>query len=47
MSAANVFIAATHQNNGKTTLSLGLMGNLRRRNKNIGYLKPVGQRTVT
>jgi BioD-like phosphotransacetylase family protein len=47
MSVPNIFIAATQQNNGKTTLSLGLMGALQLRHKNMGYIKPVGQRTVT
>ncbi len=46
MSVPNIFIAATQQNNGKTTLSLGLLGNLKLRNQNFGYIKPVGQRTV-
>lgn len=46
MSVPRVFVAATHQNNGKTTLSLGLLGMLRSRQMNMGYLKPVGQRTV-
>lgn len=46
MPVPRVFIAATHQNNGKTTLSLGLLGWLRNRRKNMGYMKPVGQRTV-
>lgn len=47
MSVPSIFIAATQQNEGKTTLSLGLMGNLKLKNKNIGYIKPVGQRTVS
>ncbi len=46
MSTPKVFIAATHQNVGKTMLSLGILGNLHRSRKNIGYIKPVGQRTV-
>lgn len=46
MTVPNIFIAATHQNNGKTTLSLGLMGALHSYNKNMGYIKPVGQRTM-
>ncbi|MCD4814581.1 AAA family ATPase [bacterium] len=41
-----IFIAATRQNVGKTLLSLGLMGNLHRKNLNVGYIKPVGQRTI-
>lgn len=39
-----VFIAATSQNDGKTTVSLGLMANLRQRFKRIGFIKPIGQR---
>ncbi|MCK5241107.1 AAA family ATPase, partial [bacterium] len=41
-----IFIAATRQNVGKTLLSLGILGNLFRKKKKIGYIKPVGQRTV-
>lgn len=41
-----IFVAATRQNDGKTTTSLGLYGALRRRFPNIGYIKPVGQRFV-
>lgn len=39
-----IFIAATMQNDGKTTVSLGLMRTLRDKFKNIGFIKPVGQR---
>lgn len=41
-----VFIAATRQNDGKTTLSLGLLAALQRCYPRIGYIKPVGQRFV-
>ncbi len=41
-----LFVAATHQNVGKTMTSLGLMGNLLNQHKHVGYIKPVGQRTV-
>lgn len=41
-----IYIAATGQNNGKTTLSLGLLGHLSQLGKRVGYIKPVGQRTV-
>jgi len=41
-----VFIAATRQNDGKTTTSLGLMAALRERFQRVGYIKPVGQRFV-
>ncbi len=39
-----IFIAATKQNVGKTTVSLGLLATLRDRFKRIGFIKPVGQR---
>jgi len=39
-----VFVAATMQNDGKTTLSLGLIYTLKKYFKNIGFIKPVGQR---
>lgn len=39
-----IFIAATEQNTGKTTTSLGLYGALRQRFPAIGFIKPVGQR---
>ena len=38
------FIAATRQNVGKTTVSLGLMANLKKKFDKIGFIKPVGQR---
>jgi len=41
-----VFIAATRQNDGKTTTSLGLLAALQRAYPRIGYIKPVGQRFV-
>ena len=41
-----VFIAATRQNDGKTTTSLGLMAALRKYYPRVGYIKPVGQRIV-
>lgn len=41
-----VFIAATRQNDGKTTTSLGLMAALKRYYPRVGYIKPVGQRIV-
>jgi len=41
-----IFIAATRQNDGKTTISLGLIHNLKKRFKKIGFIKPVGQRYV-
>lgn len=41
-----IFIAATRQNDGKTTTSLGLLSALRQYYPRIGYIKPVGQRFV-
>jgi len=41
-----IFVAATRQDDGKTTTSLGLFAALRKRFQNIGYIKPVGQRFV-
>jgi hypothetical protein len=41
-----VFIAATRQNDGKTTTSLGLLYALQEFYPRIGYIKPVGQRFV-
>src|SRR3989338_7877372 len=42
--AKRIFIAATMQNDGKTTVSLGLMAALKKRFKRIGFIKPIGQR---
>jgi len=39
-----VFIAATKQNDGKTTVSLGLIRNFQHRFKRVGFIKPIGQR---
>src|SRR5208337_3386456 len=41
-----VFIAATRQNEGKTTAALGLIAALQEYFPRIGYIKPVGQRFV-
>ncbi|MGA9780243.1 MAG: phosphotransacetylase family protein [Limisphaerales bacterium] len=41
-----VFIAATRQNDGKTTVSLGLIAALQEHFPRVGYIKPVGQRFV-
>ena len=38
-----IFIAATRQNDGKTTVSLGLFNALLKRDPSIQYMKPVGQ----
>jgi len=39
-----VFIAATKQNDGKTTVSLGLIRNIQERFRKVGFIKPIGQR---
>ena len=39
-----LFVSATGQNAGKTTFSLGLIAALLKRFKNIGFIKPIGQR---
>jgi hypothetical protein len=40
----SVFLAATGQNRGKTTTSLGLLAAIRDGGLRLGFLKPVGQR---
>ena len=45
-STPRVFIAATRQNDGKTTTSLGLLAAVQEYFPRIGYIKPVGQRFV-
>jgi BioD-like phosphotransacetylase family protein len=42
----HVYLAATGQNRGKTTVALGVMDGFRRRGLATGFIKPVGQRTV-
>ncbi|MFH1791976.1 MAG: AAA family ATPase [Candidatus Omnitrophota bacterium] len=42
--AKKIFIAATLQNVGKTTFSLGLFACMQKIFKNIGFIKPIGQR---
>lgn len=39
-----LFIAATMQNDGKTTVSMGLINAFRKRHKKVGFIKPIGQR---
>lgn len=39
-----IFIAATQQNDGKTTVALGLISNLKNTFQRIGFIKPIGQR---
>ena len=40
---ANLYVAATQQNDGKTVVSLGLMHAISKRIRSIAYMKPVGQ----
>ena len=42
----HLYLAATGQNRGKTTVSLGVMDGFVRRGLSTGFCKPVGQRTV-
>ena len=42
----HLYLAATGQNRGKTTASLGLIDGFLRRGLRTGFMKPVGQRTV-
>ncbi|MCB1112851.1 MAG: AAA family ATPase [Chlamydiales bacterium] len=44
MSDKALFIAATGQNVGKTTLCLGILAALKKRYNSVGFIKPVGQR---
>ncbi len=39
-----IFIAATQQNDGKTTVSLGLICNFQEKFKKVAFIKPIGQR---
>lgn len=41
-----LFVAATRQNDGKTTVSLGIMAALGKRLQEVGFIKPVGQRYI-
>jgi hypothetical protein len=45
-SPRRIFLAATGQNRGKTTTSLGLAAAVTQRGLRLGFLKPVGQRYV-
>jgi phosphate acetyltransferase len=47
MEKKSIFIAATGQHVGKTTICLGLIAALRKRFSSIGFIKPVGQQHVT
>jgi BioD-like phosphotransacetylase family protein len=41
-----LFVAATRQNDGKTTTCLGLFAALQHKFRNVGYIKPIGQRFI-
>lgn len=41
-----IFVAATRQNDGKTTTCLGLFAALQMRYERVGYIKPIGQRFI-
>jgi len=45
--AKRIYVAATGQNQGKTTTCLGLILSMERRFGEVGFIKPVGQRYVT
>lgn len=47
MNKKGIFIAATNQNIGKTTVCLGLISGLNKRLNKVGFIKPVGQEHVT
>lgn len=42
-----IFVAATRQHVGKTTVALAIMSGLRKRFRRVGFIKPVGQQHVT
>ena len=42
----HVYLAATGQNRGKTTISLGVLDGFQKRGLAVGFIKPVGQRTI-
>ncbi len=46
VSTRRIFVAATRQNQGKTTTSLGLFGAMQAFSSRVGYIKPIGQRFV-
>lgn len=46
MSRKAIFVAATGQNVGKTTVCLGMIASLKKRFPQLGFMKPVGQQHV-
>jgi BioD-like phosphotransacetylase family protein len=45
-SERRLFVAATSQNDGKTTCTLGFLDAYRHKARSVGFIKPVGQRYV-
>jgi hypothetical protein len=45
-SAAPLYISATKQDTGKTTVTIGLVQGMRALGYDVGYMKPVGQRYI-
>jgi len=43
----SLYVAATRQHVGKTTVSLALMSGLQKRFDQVGFIKPVGQQAMT
>ncbi len=46
MTCPGIFIGATGQNVGKTTVCLGLIALLKKQYQKVGFIKPVGQRHI-
>ena len=46
MARPPLFVAAVRQHVGKTTVSLALMHGMKKRFKNVGFIKPVGQQHI-
>jgi BioD-like phosphotransacetylase family protein len=46
-SSCPIYVAATRQHVGKTTVSLSLLSGLQKRVDRVGFLKPVGQHSLT
>jgi len=44
MNLKKIFVAATKQNDGKTTIALGLICNFQQKFKKVSFIKPIGQR---
>jgi len=44
--ARKIFVAATRENQGKTTFSAGLLGCLEEKSLKVGYIKPLGQHHI-